>query len=71
MCLAIPGKIAEIKGMKAIIDYGTERRTAIITKDVPASVGDFVLVQMGCVVQKLTDKEAEESSKAWKRARQE
>ncbi len=65
MCLAIPGKIEKIDGMRATIDYGKQKRIATVTKDIPVKVGDFVLVQMGCVVQKLSRKEAESSIKAW------
>lgn len=65
MCLAIPGKIEKIDGMKAVINYGKQKRVATVTKDIPVKVGDFVLVQMGCVVQKLSRKEAESSIKAW------
>ncbi len=65
MCLAIPGKIEKIDGMKATISYGMQKRVATVTKDVPVKKGDYVLVQMGCVVQKLSKKEAESSIKAW------
>ncbi|MBI2133399.1 HypC/HybG/HupF family hydrogenase formation chaperone [Candidatus Woesearchaeota archaeon] len=64
MCLAIPGKVEKIEGMKAVISYGKQKRIAMVTKDIPVSTGDYVLVQMGCVVQKLTGEEAESSMKA-------
>ncbi len=65
MCLAIPGKVEKIDGMKAVVDYGKQKRTANVTGDIPVKEGDYVLVQMGCIVQKLTKKEAESSVKAW------
>ena len=65
MCLAIPGRIEKIEGKKAIIDYGTQKRAAIVTGDIPVKKNDYVLVQMGCIVQKLSPKEAKESIKAW------
>ncbi len=65
MCLAIPGRIEKIEGMKALIDYGTQKRTAVVTGDIPVKIDDYVLVQMGCIVQKLSKEEAIESINAW------
>lgn len=67
MCLAIPGKIIQIDGMQAVIEYPGESRKAFIGDDVHAGVGDFVLVQMGVVVKKVSAKEAEISLKAWQK----
>ena len=64
MCLAVPGKVKEIRGRKVVVDYGSEVRE-VLGGGVPVAVGDFVLVQMGIVVKVLTKKEAEISLKAW------
>ena len=69
MCIAFPGKVEEVNRLSAVVDYGTEKRKAVLTGEIPVKKGDYVLVQMGCVVQKLTRKEADESLKAWKSAR--
>jgi hydrogenase expression/formation protein HypC len=65
MCLAIPGKVLKIKDSKAIIDYVQGQREAIIHDD-SIKEGDYVLVQQGLVVQKISEKEALESINAWK-----
>ncbi len=65
MCLATPGKIKQIDGREALVEYPQERRKALLGDDVPARVGDYVMVQMGVVVKKLTAKEAETALKAW------
>ena len=65
MCLAIPGKVLKIEDNKAIIDYFKEQREAIIHDD-SIKEGDYVLVQQGLVVQKVSEKEALESISAWK-----
>ncbi len=68
MCLAVPGRVEEVRGRKAVVAYGGERRHAIVTDDVKVAKGDFVLVQMGCVVQRLNKKEAVASIRAWESA---
>ena len=62
MCLAIPGKITTIKGTKAIVDYGGIKREADISL-VNVKKGDFILVHAGFAIQKLEEKDAEETLK--------
>ena len=58
MCLAVPGKIIAIAGDVATVDYGIEQRTgSLLEKEF--KVGDFVIVQGGFVVDKVSEKEAE------------
>ena len=64
MCLAIPGKITKIEKDKAVVDYGTEKRTAKLVEK-GFSIGDYVLVQTGLVVKKIPEKEALECIKEW------
>ena len=64
MCLAIPGKVKKIIGRQLIVQYQNEERT-VLTGGEPVKVGDFVLVQMGIVIQILSPKEAAEANKAW------
>lgn len=65
MCLAVPGKVIKIEGKKASIDYGTEKRLAMIG-DEPVKIGDFVMVQMGIIINILSAPEAKAAIKAWK-----
>lgn len=64
MCLAVPGKIVEVKKDKAVINYGETRKEAY--NIIKASVGDYVIVQMGRVVQKVKKEEALKSIRVWK-----
>lgn len=67
MCLAIPGKVVELKdgGKTAIVDYGSEKRE-VDNSLVNAKVGDWVIVQFKTIVNKLSEEEAEEMLTAWK-----
>lgn len=65
MCLAVPGKVKKIEGRKVFVDYGTEVRRALVGDD-PVKVGDYVMVQMGIVIQILSNKEAQVAIEAWR-----
>ncbi|HEC77311.1 MAG TPA: HypC/HybG/HupF family hydrogenase formation chaperone [Thermoplasmatales archaeon] len=62
MCLAVPGRVSEIKGKKAIVDYGGIKRTADISL-VDVKEGDYVIVHAGFAIQVLNKKDAEETLK--------
>ena len=59
MCVALPGKVIEIKGRDAVVDFSGNQVTARAGL-VDVSVGDYVLVHAGCVIQKVTQQEMEE-----------
>jgi hydrogenase expression/formation protein HypD len=59
MCLAIPGKIVEIKGKSAIVDFGGVKRNVNISF-VKAKKGDYVNVHAGFAIQKIESKEVKE-----------
>jgi len=64
MCLAVPGKVMEVDGDEALIDFGGVTRKANISL-VEASEGEYVIVHAGYAIQKLDEKEAKESLDAW------
>ena len=66
MCLAIPGKIKEIKNDKAIVDYGFEKREGKIVIG-NYKKGDFVIIQGGLVIEKIPDKQAKDWLKAFQK----
>lgn len=64
MCLAIPGKIKEIRDKKVLVEYPNQEREAFLgNKDI--KVGDFVIVQMGVASQVISEEDALEMQKAW------
>lgn len=61
MCLAVPGKIIELDGVNARVDFGGVTREANITLVPEAVVGTYVLVHAGFAIQSLNEAEAEET----------
>lgn len=65
MCLAIPGRIvsllAEPTSPVAEVDYDGERRRAQLLYLPEARVGDWVLVQAGFAIRRLSAAEAREA----------
>lgn len=60
MCLAIPGKIIEIKEDMATVDYETQKRQINITL-VEVKVGDYIIANAGFAIRKMDAEEAEKS----------
>lgn len=58
MCVAAPGKIIEIDGNMAKIDYASNI-TTVNKGIVDCKVGDWVLVHAGLIIQVLPENEAE------------
>jgi len=59
MCLAIPGKIIEIKKDIATIDYGSEKRKAKIVEG-NFKINDYVIVQGKIVIEKVPEDQVEQ-----------
>lgn len=62
MCLAVPGKVVEIKGKKAIIDYSGEKREADCSL-MKVKVGDYVIVNNKLIIQVISKEEYDNSTK--------
>jgi hydrogenase expression/formation protein HypC len=65
MCLAIPGKIIEIAGEKAKVQYGEGVINTANISLVEAHVGNYVLVHAGFAIQVLSEEEAMETLALW------
>ena len=56
MCVALPGKVIELDKGDALVDFhGNQVRAKAGLVDV--SVGDYVLVHAGCILQVLTEQD--------------
>lgn len=63
MCLAVPGKIIEIKEEIAIIDYGKDIKREANNSLVECKIGDYVIIQAGFIVEIVDKNRAEEMYK--------
>jgi hydrogenase expression/formation protein HypC len=67
MCLAIPGRVVKLKDtMLAEVEIGGVTREVSLTLLPEAQVGDYVLVHTGFAIEKIDEKEAEETMKLLK-----
>jgi hydrogenase expression/formation protein HypC len=68
MCIAVPGKITEIKDDVGIIDVeGVKKAASLLLIEKP-EIGDYVIVHSGFVMHKMDKAEALESLKLMKQA---
>jgi hydrogenase expression/formation protein HypC len=65
MCLAIPGKVIEVRGKTVVIDYGSETKIASIKFAKGVKKGAYVIASGGHVIRILRKKDAEGILQAW------
>lgn len=66
MCYAIPGRILELNGRTATVDYFGEQRKAYIDLLEEAGIGDYVYAQGGFLIRRVAEEEAHETLAAWR-----
>lgn len=59
MCVALPGTVIEVKDADAVVDFSGNRVSAKAGL-VDIKKGDRVLVHAGCIIQIVSETEAEE-----------
>jgi len=66
MCLAYPGKVVELDGDFARVDFGEGTiREGVNVSLVQAKTGDYVLVHAGYAIQIVDEAEARQTLKYW------
>ncbi len=66
MCLALPGEIVSVDGIRAIVRHGKVERSVLNAAG--AVPGEWVLVQQGIASEKLDSAEKKIRVAAWNRA---
>jgi hydrogenase expression/formation protein HypC len=62
MCLGVPGRVVEVKGAVAVVDFwGVKRETRLDVVDEPVAVGDWILNHVGYAIRKIPAGEVEET----------
>jgi len=66
MCLAIPGKILEINGNSALVDFDGIKQNVIIALIQNPEVGKYVIIHAGYAIEMINEQEAMEAIEQWK-----
>ena len=61
MCLAIPMKLIKIAGGLGVVELGGVKREISLQLVEDIKIGDYVIIHAGFAIQKLDEKEAEET----------
>ncbi len=62
MCLGVPGRVLEVRGLVALVDFwGVKRETRLDVVDEPVVVGDWILNHVGYAIRKIPAAEIEET----------
>ncbi|HET9708516.1 MAG TPA: HypC/HybG/HupF family hydrogenase formation chaperone [Gemmatimonadales bacterium] len=62
MCLGVPGRVIEIRGTSAIVDFfGVRRETRLDVVDEPVEPGDYILNHVGFAIRKIPNHEIQDT----------
>jgi hydrogenase expression/formation protein HypC len=62
MCLGVPGRVLEIDGQTARVEFwGVERVVRLDVVDAPVAPGDYVLNHVGFAIRRIPEEEIEET----------
>jgi hydrogenase expression/formation protein HypC len=62
MCLGVPGRIVEIRGQSAVVDFfGVRRETRLDVIDEPVAPGDYILNHVGFAIRRIPAEEIGET----------
>jgi hydrogenase expression/formation protein HypC len=62
MCLGVPGRVVEIRGQTALVDFwGVRRETRLDVVDQPVGPGDYILNHVGFAIRKIPEAEIQET----------
>lgn len=60
MCLGVPGKVLEIQGWVAVVDFwGVRRKVRLDVVDEPVNTGDYILNHVGFAIRRIPAEQAE------------
>lgn len=68
MCLGIPGRVIEVDGWIATVDFfGVQRQVSLQVVDEPVSPGDYVLNHVGFAIRRIPEDEIGETLALYER----
>src|SRR6266542_2454298 len=62
MCLGVPGKVIEVDGMTATVDFwGVRKQVSLNIVDEPVAPGDYILNHVGFAIRRTPAESAQET----------
>jgi len=62
MCLGVPGRVVEVDGLVATVDFwGLRKQIRLDVVDAPVAPGDYVLNHVGFAIRRIPASEAEDT----------
>ena len=62
MCLGVPGRVVEVEGLDATVDFwGVRRRVRLDVVDQPVAPGDYILNHVGFAIRRIPAEEIGET----------
>ena len=62
MCLGVPGRVIEVNGWTATVDFwGVTRRVVLNIVDEPVSPGDYILNHVGFAIRRIPPESVQET----------
>jgi len=62
MCLGVPGRVVEVNGDLAVVDFwGVRKQVRLDVVDEPVQCGDYVLNHVGFAIRRIPDAEIGET----------
>ena len=56
MCLGVPGRIVDINGLIAVVDFwGVRREVRLELVDQPVAIGDYILNHVGYAIRRIPE----------------
>ena len=60
MCLGVPGKVVEVNGLLATVDFwGVRRQIRLEVVDEPVQLGDYILNHVGYAIRRIPPSEVD------------
>jgi hydrogenase expression/formation protein HypC len=60
MCLGVPGRIVDINGLVAVVDFwGMRREVRLELVDQPVAIGDYILNHVGYAIRRIPEADIE------------
>jgi hydrogenase expression/formation protein HypC len=62
MCLGVPGRVVEVHGLTATVDFwGVRREVRLDVVDEPVAPGDYILNHVGFAIRRIPESEIAET----------